>query len=76
VPTWFGVLVPAATPRDIIVKLNGAIAQALKSPDVREQMAREGAETMPTTPEEFGAFIRTETAKFAKIIKDSGATAN
>ena len=73
VPTWFGVLVPASTPKDIVTRLNGAIAQALRAPDVREQMAREGAETSPTSPDEFGAFIRTETAKFAKIIRDSGA---
>ena len=76
VPTWFGVLVPAATPKEVVARLNGAIAQALKSPDVREQMAREGAETSPTSADEFGAFIRAETVKFAKIIKDSGATAN
>jgi tripartite-type tricarboxylate transporter receptor subunit TctC len=76
VPTWFGVLVPAATPRDIISKLNAAIVQALAAPDVREQMAREGAETRPTSPDEFGAFIRAESAKFARIIRDSGATAS
>ena len=76
VPTWFGVLVPAATPKDVVQKLNGAIAQALKSPDLREQMAREGAETAPNSPEEFATFIRNETAKFAKVIKESGATAN
>jgi tripartite-type tricarboxylate transporter receptor subunit TctC len=75
VPTWFGVLVPVATPREIVTRLNGAIAQALAAPDVREQMAREGAETSPTSPEAFGAFIRDETVKFAKIIRDSGATA-
>ena len=75
VPTWFGILVPAATPKDIIQKLNGGVAQALRSPDVREQMAREGAETAPNSPEEFAAFIRNETTKFAKIIKESGATA-
>ena len=76
VPTWFGVLVPAATPREVVTRLNGAIAQALTAPDVREQMAREGAETSPTSAEAFGEFIRAETVKFAKIIRDSGATAN
>ena len=76
VPTWFGVLVPAATPRDVVAKLNAGITQALRAPDVRDQMAREGAETSPTTPDEFAAFIRIETEKFAKIIKDSGAATN
>lgn len=73
VPTWFGVLVPAATPKDIVAKLHAGITQALNAPDVRERMAREGAENQPMTPEAFGAFIREETAKFAKIIKESGA---
>jgi len=72
VPTWFGVLVPAATPKDIVAKLHAGITKALNAPDVRDRMAREGAETSPMTPEQFAAFIRTETAKFAKIIKDAG----
>ena len=76
VPTWFGVLVPAATSKDVVQKLNGGIAQALRAQDVREQMAREGAETAPNSPEEFAAFIRSETAKFGNIIKESGVTAN
>jgi tripartite-type tricarboxylate transporter receptor subunit TctC len=75
VPTWFGVLAPAGTSRDIIAKLNVGITEALRAPDVRAQMAREGAETSPTTPEEFGAFIRAETAKFAKIIREAGVAA-
>ncbi len=76
VPTWFGVLVPAGTPKGIVAKLHAGITQALNAPDVRERMAREGAETTPMTPEQFGAFIRTETAKFARIIKESGVTVN
>ena len=72
VPTWFGVLVPAGTPKDIVAKLHAGLTRALKAPDVRERMAREGAETSPTTPEQFAAFIRNEAAKFARIIKDSG----
>ncbi len=72
VPTWFGILVPAGTPKDVVAKLHAGITQALNAPDVRERMAREGAETAPTTPEQFAVFIRNESAKFAKIVKDAG----
>ena len=76
ISTWFGVLAPAATPRDVIVKLNAEISRALSMPDVRERLAREGAETAPGAPEQFGRFIQAEIAKFAKIVRDSGARAD
>ena len=76
ISTWFGVLVPAATPREIVAKLNAEIARALTLPDVKERLAREGAETAPNAPEQFGRFIQSEIAKFAKIIKESGARAD
>lgn len=75
VPTWFGVLVPAATPKDIVARLHAGFTQALNAPDVKERMAREGAEVAPMTPEQFGGFIRAELAKFAQIIKESGVRA-
>ncbi len=74
--TWFGVLVPAATPRDVVAKLNAEIARALTLPDVKARLAREGAETAPNSPEQFGRFIQSEIAKFASIIKESGARAD
>jgi tripartite-type tricarboxylate transporter receptor subunit TctC len=76
ISTWFGVLVPAATPKDVIGKLNGEISRALTLPDVRERLAREGAETAPNSPEQFGKFIQAEIEKFARIIKESGARAD
>ena len=76
ISTWFGVLVPAATPPDVIGKLNAEISRALTLPDVKERLAREGAETAPNSPAQFGRFIQSEIAKFAAIIKTSGARAD
>jgi tripartite-type tricarboxylate transporter receptor subunit TctC len=76
ISTWFGVLVPAATPKEIVAKLNAEISRALTLPDVKERLAREGAETAPNSPEQFGRFVQSEIAKFAKIIKESGARAD
>jgi tripartite-type tricarboxylate transporter receptor subunit TctC len=72
--TWFGVFVPAGTPRELVVKLNGAIGTALASPELTERLAAMG--TVPpenNTPEDFAAFVRSEAEKYAKVVKDSGA---
>ena len=76
ISTWFGVLVPAATPQDIVMRLNAEIARALTLPDVKARLAGEGAETAPDSPAQFGKFIQSEIAKFAGIIKASGARAD
>ncbi len=73
ISTWFGVFAPAATPKDIVGRLNAEISRALTLPDVKERLSREGAETAPNSPEQFGKFIQSEIAKFARIIKESGA---
>jgi tripartite-type tricarboxylate transporter receptor subunit TctC len=71
--TWNAVFAPAATPKDIIAKLNAEILRALGQPDVKDRLVREGAEVVPNTPEQFRSFLQTEVAKFAKIIQESGA---
>ena len=72
--TWFGVLVPAGTPADIVAKLNAEIVRALNAKDMRERLEKMGAEPPANnTPEHFAAFIRSEAAKYAKVIKASGA---
>ena len=73
IPTWFGVLAPAGTSKDVIAKLNAEISRSLTLQDVKERLAREGAETAPNSPDQFGRFIQSEITKFAKIIKESGA---
>jgi tripartite-type tricarboxylate transporter receptor subunit TctC len=71
--TWFGVLAPARTPAPIVEKLNAEIRRALQSADVRERMAKLGAEPSPDTPEQFGALIQAELKKYAAVVRSSGA---
>ncbi|MEP6657533.1 MAG: tripartite tricarboxylate transporter substrate binding protein [Betaproteobacteria bacterium] len=73
ISTWFGLLAPAGTPRDIIAKWNIEVARILNSPDMRERMIAQGAEPAPGTPEQFASFITQELAKYARIVKASGA---
>jgi tripartite-type tricarboxylate transporter receptor subunit TctC len=70
---WFGVLAPAGTPREVIMRLNGAIVKALATPEMREKLAGQGAVAIGDTPEHFAAYIQAEIAKWAKVIRDSGA---
>ena len=67
-----GILAPGATPRDIVQRLNTAIVKALNSPEIKARLASEGAEVAGTTPEQYAAAIRTDVAKWAKVIKASG----
>lgn len=76
VRNWNGVLAPAGTPRAIIIKLNNDIVRALNLPDIRERLVSSGAEVVGGTPEQFSNFIKTEIAKWAVVIKDSGVTLN
>jgi tripartite-type tricarboxylate transporter receptor subunit TctC len=74
--TWFGIFAPAGTPRDIVLRLNGELARILKTPATKERLATMGAETMPDTPEEFAAFVKSEMNKYAQIVRASGAKAD
>lgn len=75
VKSWNGVMVPTGTPKEIIARLNGEIVRILRQPDLREKFLVQGVELVPTTPEEFGAFIKQDIAKWAKVIQLSGARA-
>ena len=67
--SWNGVLVPAGTPRAVVDRLNAEIVRILKSPNVLERLAQDGALPAPTTPEEFAAFIKAEIAKWGKVVQ-------
>lgn len=71
--TWHGVLVPAATPRDIALQLSTEIVRILNMPEVREKLVAQGLDPVGDTPEQFGAYIRAEIAKWAKVVAASGA---
>lgn len=70
---WYGALAPAGTPREIVNKLNSTIVKVLQLPDVKERLNGQGFEIRTSTPEQFAAYIKSETVKWAKIVKDSGA---
>jgi len=72
---WYGVLVPAKTPRAIVDRLNREIVKVLNTPAVKATLFRQGLDASPSTPQEFGAYIKSEIAKWAKVVKASGAKA-
>ena len=72
---WYGVLVPAKTPHAIVERLNREIVKILNSQPVKESLFRQGLDASPSTPQEFGAYIKSEIAKWAKVVKASGAKA-
>ena len=73
---WYGLFVPAGTPGDVIKRLNAEAAKALQKPEVRAKLVAAGLEPSWNTPEQFAAYIRAESAKWGKIVRDSGATAD
>jgi tripartite-type tricarboxylate transporter receptor subunit TctC len=73
ISTWWGFLAPAGTPREIVAKWNAEVARILATPEMKAFFAQQGAEPSPTSPEAFGAMIQSEIAKYAKIVKASGA---
>jgi tripartite-type tricarboxylate transporter receptor subunit TctC len=74
VTVWQGVAVPAATSGAIIARLHGVMMKTLAVPELKQRMLEQGVTASPTTREEFAAFVRSETARWAKVVKDSGAT--
>jgi tripartite-type tricarboxylate transporter receptor subunit TctC len=71
VTTWYGILAPAATPREIVKRLNSEWVKVAAMPDTLEKMQNAGVETMSGTPEHFAALIKSEIARWAKVIKDA-----
>jgi tripartite-type tricarboxylate transporter receptor subunit TctC len=74
--TWYGVLAPAKTPRAIVSRVNGDIVAILNQPEVRDRMLREGAEPVGNSPEEFAAYMKSEIAKWGKVIRAAKIQAN
>jgi tripartite-type tricarboxylate transporter receptor subunit TctC len=73
---WLGIVVPAGTPRDIIVRLNREITEALSQPEMRDGFARIGTDVVATDSVKFAELIRSEVAKWAKVVKETGVQAN
>jgi tripartite-type tricarboxylate transporter receptor subunit TctC len=73
ISNWFAYFVPSGTQADVIARLNSEVNRGLNQPDVREKLASVGAETVGTSPEELAKFVRSESEKFARLVKLSGA---
>jgi tripartite-type tricarboxylate transporter receptor subunit TctC len=74
--SWWGIVAPARTPDAILTALSEEIARALDSASMKEQLDRQGVEPRSSTPSEFRAFMQSELVKWAKVVKDSRATAD
>jgi len=73
---WYGIVAPAGTPREIVMKLNADIRGIMQSPEMRERLNTEGATAITSTPEEFAAHIRSEIARWGAVIKSAGIQAD
>jgi len=69
---WFGLMAPAGTPKEVVTKLHDAAVQGLAKPEVKERFAAIGTDVAPMNPDQLGAFIKTEIAKWAKLTKEAG----
>ncbi len=70
--TWYGIFAPAGTPRSIVTRLNAEINQAMQSADVKEKLAAQSTDAIIGTPEEFGAYVKKEIAKWAEVVRKAG----
>lgn len=73
--SWFAIVAPAGTPKDIVVRLNAEITRALAAPDVREKLAAQGFTVRGTSQEELGSITRAQLARYAKVMKEAGIKA-
>ena len=71
--TWFGLLGPAKLPASVVSTVNAELNKALNSPDLRKKLEDQGLNVTPSSSDDFGKLIRTDIAKWAPVVKDSGA---
>ena len=72
---WYGIMVPAKTPRSIVMRLNKDVSTALLTPGIKELLFKQGLDSAPESPEAFGAYIKSEHTKWAKVVKAAGLKA-
>ena len=69
---WYGMLVPASTPRDVVTKLSAEVNRILKLPELTARLAQDGMTVVASSPAQFGEFLARETAKFTRVIEEAG----
>jgi len=74
VTSWYGMCAPAAVPKQLVERLNTDVVRALNAADLRQRLADHGVDAAPMTPEEFSGFIKSEMTKWAKVVRNSGAS--
>ena len=74
--SWFGMFAPAGTPKPVLDKLHAALIKVLNQADVKKKIAEQGGDVVAETPAQFAAFIKAESGKWGKVVKESGATAD
>jgi len=70
--SWYGIVAPASMPKEVVARMNAEVSRALALPEVRDALLKRGLDPIPSSPERFGEFIRSEIAKYARIVKDAG----
>jgi tripartite-type tricarboxylate transporter receptor subunit TctC len=75
VASWYGICAPAGVPKPILAKLNAGLVKVLNSPELQQRMEDQGIDVTPSTPEQFLAHVKSETLKWAKVVKDAGLAA-
>lgn len=75
IATWYGMLAPAGTPAELIARIQRDSARVVSQPETRERLVNMGVDIIASTPEEFGAFLRSEIARYTKVVKDAGLKA-
>jgi tripartite-type tricarboxylate transporter receptor subunit TctC len=73
---WIGLLAPAATPGDVVMKLSNETVKAMRAPEVRDSLGKQGFDVVASSPEDFARWIKAEQEKWSKVIKATGATAD
>jgi tripartite-type tricarboxylate transporter receptor subunit TctC len=73
VSNWIALFAPAGTPPEIVRRWNAEVTKVMQSPDIQARLPAEGARFAPNTPEQFGSFVKAEIAKWAPVVKASGA---
>ena len=69
---WYGLLAPAQTPKDIVIRLHAEMTRILQQPDIKQRFAGDGADPVGNTPEQFARYIQTELVKWAKVAREAG----
>jgi tripartite-type tricarboxylate transporter receptor subunit TctC len=76
VDQWYALFAPAGTPKEIVAKLHGEIARTAAQPDIRQKLLTLGLDPVASTPEEFTAYLKTETVKWGNLVREVGIRAN